>query len=120
MARETDFVDFLRTELLDPDRAARRLCLYWKARKICFGERWLLPLNQTGAGALSMHDVEMLRTGSRAFIQRPGQGFLALVDDSRLPRSPGIFLFRLMFYVAHLHNDEFTQREGATFVHIGE
>jgi len=120
VARETSFVDFLRTESHDPVRAARRLAKYWKARKICFAERWLLPLNQTGAGALSMDDVELLRTGSRVFIQRPGQGFLAVVDESRLPRSTGTFLFRLMFYAARLHNDEVTQRDGATFIYVGK
>ena len=120
VGRETAWIDFLRTELYDPGRAAARLARYWKARKICFAQRWLLPLNQTGAGALDAADVEMLRTGSRVFVERPGQGFLAIVDESRFPRSPGTFVFRLMFYAARLHNDEFTQRDGATFVFIGK
>ena len=46
------------------ERAARRRCRYWKARKQVFGEeRWLLPLTQTGQGALSPSDVEILRSG---------------------------------------------------------
>uniref|UniRef100_A0A7S3KXL0 Uncharacterized protein n=2 Tax=Amphora coffeiformis TaxID=265554 RepID=A0A7S3KXL0_9STRA len=118
VARETPLLDFWRTELNDPLKAAIRLAKYWKARKVCFVERWLLPLNQTGAGALTMEDVELLRTGSRALIKRPGEGFLVIIDDSRLPRSPGMFFFRLMFYAARLHNDEVTQRDGATFVYI--
>ena len=120
VARESAPLDFLRTEMYNPVKAAIRLAKYWKARKICFAERWLLPLNQTGAGALSMEDVEMLRTGSRVFIQRPGQGVLVIADDSRLPRSLGVFMFRLMFYIARLYDDEINQREGATFMFIGE
>ena len=44
--RETPCETFLRVEQYDPTRAATRLAMYWKGRKILFGERWLLPMNQ--------------------------------------------------------------------------
>ena len=61
VADETPPAIFLQTEDFDPIKAATRLALYWKYRQQVFGERWLLPMNQTGAGALSAEDVEVLR-----------------------------------------------------------
>ena len=46
VAEETKFMDFLRTENMDPLKAAKRVAAYWKVRKILFQERWLLPMNQ--------------------------------------------------------------------------
>jgi len=46
VANETKFIDFLRCESMDPYKAAVRLSMYWKGRKIIFSERWLLPMNQ--------------------------------------------------------------------------
>lgn len=65
--RETRAIDFLRTEDFHTLKAARRMALYWQLRKELFEDRWLLPLNQTGAGALTADQVELLRTGFFAF-----------------------------------------------------
>ena len=46
VAAETQFIDFLRCESMDPYKAAVRVAMYWKGRKILFSERWLLPMNQ--------------------------------------------------------------------------
>lgn len=46
--RESKVMDFLRTENFGIQKAALRLVRYWKWRKEIFGERWLLPMTQTG------------------------------------------------------------------------
>ena len=46
VANETKFIDFLRCDSMDPYKAAVRISMYWKGRKILFSERWLLPMNQ--------------------------------------------------------------------------
>ena len=62
--QESPVLHFLQCDNFDPAAAARRLALYWKFRRDIFGpNRWLLPMNQTGAGALSPADVQVLRTG---------------------------------------------------------
>lgn len=60
----------------DPMDAARRLCAYWRQRKACFGTRAFLPMVQTGTGALSPEDVEML-----------GSGFVMLLPPDRYGRT---------------------------------
>ena len=55
---ETPIITFLRRDDYDPEKAAKRLVLNWKYRKELFGERWLLPMVQTGRGALTVHDID--------------------------------------------------------------
>ena len=50
VCKETRIADFLEVDQNDPRQAATRLALYWKSRKELFGERWLLPMTQTGTG----------------------------------------------------------------------
>jgi hypothetical protein len=40
-----------------------RLAFYWKSRKQVFLERWLLPLNLSGKGALTQEEVDWIKTG---------------------------------------------------------
>lgn len=116
---ETKVVDFLRTENYNPVSAATRLALYWKYRKIIFGERWLLPMNQTGTGALSTEDIDVLKTGYKIAFQRdPSDGLMVLTDDTRLSRAPGHTNTRIMFYYATIFTDEPTQVQGATLLHV--
>eukprot|EP00977_Amphora_coffeiformis_P006651 scaffold1450_cov170-Amphora_coffeaeformis.AAC.5 len=118
VATETKFIDFLRCESMDPVKAAVRLSMYWKGRKILFSERWLLPMNQTGTGALSMKDIEVLRAGSHVIFNRPGQGFFSVVDESRLQRPTGNTIFRIIYYMCIPFCDEETQRQGTTVLHV--
>jgi len=118
--QESRFIYFLRAEKGDLTNAALRLCRYWKYRKLLFGqERWLLPMDQTGRGALDQNDIEILRSGHQCvFPNATGNhaaattqsnqettnnrdigtedqsGPLVLIDLSRLPASAGLyFLF---------------------------
>ena len=62
--QETPLVAFLRTDGHDPAAAASRLANYWDYRQDLFGtDRWLLPLTQTGVGALQEPEIAFLRTG---------------------------------------------------------
>ena len=54
VATESPIKIFLETEKYDPHKAAIRLCTYWKTRRNLFGDRWVLPMNQTGRGALHL------------------------------------------------------------------
>ena len=80
---ETPILWFLRTKDYDPLAAAKQLITFWRHRKERFGERYLLPMMQTGHGALDANDMELLRTGALliAFTER-GQPII-LTDYSR-------------------------------------
>ena len=39
--KESRFIDFLRIDEFDTHKAAVRLAMYWKNRKILFAERWV-------------------------------------------------------------------------------
>mmetsp|Transcript_5463 Transcript_5463/g.10898 ORF Transcript_5463/g.10898 Transcript_5463/m.10898 type:complete len:409 (-) Transcript_5463:404-1630(-) len=80
---ETPFINFLRTDNYDPVKAAHRLALYWKCRKEFFGERWLLPMTQTGTGALAARDIALLRTGYLHFLPVPNSAPIVFADISK-------------------------------------
>lgn len=118
---ETRWIDFLRTENMDPAKAANRLALYWKYRKECFGdERWLLPMTQTGHGALNDMDILFLRTGySFSFTRNEGGGPICLLDMSRVPvYPPGFTNIRIGYYVSTVLTDPSFQTEGLTVITI--
>ena len=120
VATETKFVDFLRTERLDPVKAATRLALYWKHRKLIFGtDRWLLPMNQTGQGALSVQDVQFLRTGYIVVHSTAAGGPLCIMHMSRLQvYPPGHTNTRIVFYLATVCTDIPLQTEGLTVIRV--
>jgi hypothetical protein len=62
VATESPPIRFLQRENFDPWAAAKRLVTYWKERKVLFGERAFLPMDQTGKGALSDEDLKVLNT----------------------------------------------------------
>lgn len=112
-------MDFLRTDNMDPNKAAVRLCMYWKYRKQIFEDRWLLPMTQTGHGALSEEDIFYLRTGYTTVIKRPSGGPVCLIDMSRVPQHPpGHTNTRIVFYCATVMTDEGSQVDGVTIVQI--
>lgn len=85
---ESRLVDFLRTERYHPERAAQRLLCYWKHRKSLFGERWLLPMNQSGRGTLTYDDVAILRQGHLVPIVRADGGRRRALRATRGSPSP--------------------------------
>jgi len=130
VASESKVIDILRTERWDPFKAATRLALYWKYRSQLFGDRWLLPMTQTGLGALSRDDIQILRTGYMAPIWQQQQEqnhdtdhsnrrpAVVLADRSRLPRTAGIINTRLQFYFATIFTNEQLQTEGFIIIQV--
>ena len=104
---------------MDPDRAAKRLAMYWKYRKEIFGDRWLLPMTQTGNGALSDQDILFLRTGYTMVIKRPSGGPVCLIDLSRVTEWPeGHMNTRITFYLATVMTDVGFQVDGVTIIKL--
>lgn len=112
VVEETKYMDFLRVEDMDPVRAAERIARYWTFRRQVFGEaRWLLPLTQNGAGALTEEDIQVLKAGWLVFYPRPGRDPVIIVDVSRLDFQPGLLSLRVGFYYAYAFADEIRQTQ---------
>ena len=117
--KESQIVDFLRVESNNAQASATRLARYWKARKKCFGDRWLLPMNQTGSGDLSQKDLSVLRSGYMIVMPRPSGGVIALFDESKLvglPADAQDSKMRIIFYFSSLYRQY--SRMGKTIVHV--
>mmetsp|Transcript_14928 Transcript_14928/g.28508 ORF Transcript_14928/g.28508 Transcript_14928/m.28508 type:complete len:434 (-) Transcript_14928:100-1401(-) len=96
---EAKVSDFLRAEKNDPNKAATRLAKYWKTRKWLFGDRWLLPMNQTGVGTLTPGEVELLRSGYIAIVDSNTEhGVVVVNDSSLLPPGASRYQPRIAFY----------------------
>uniref|UniRef100_A0A7S3L9W3 BZIP domain-containing protein n=1 Tax=Amphora coffeiformis TaxID=265554 RepID=A0A7S3L9W3_9STRA len=116
--KETKIMDFLRTVDYDVPKAAMRLVMYWKLRKAMFKERWLLPMTQTGTGALSMDEIETLRSGYAVCFNRSGKGIMVLHDHSRLPHFDGALHAKNIMYYCTTLTDEATQTQGISIVFV--
>ena len=64
--RESSEDSFLNATDGNEVKAARRLVAYWNQRKSLFKDRAYLPMIQTGTGALTEEDIEILNTGAVA------------------------------------------------------
>ena len=71
---ETPESRFLAVEDGDVEKAARRLAYYWKCRVDLFEERALLPLDQTGTGALGSKEIEIVRSSAYAITPKDKLG----------------------------------------------
>ena len=116
--QETKLVDFLRTEHFDVKKASQRICNYWKFRKEIFEDRWLLPMTQSGNGALTLSEVEHLRCAYSVCFRRANQGMLVIHDHSRLKHFDGMVHAKLVMYLSTIMTDAPTQTEGATLVFV--
>lgn len=116
--RETHFMSFLRTDDMDFAKGARRLATYWKYRRQIFQDRWLLPMVQTGKGALSAQDIEVLRTGYSAVFSRPTQGMLVVYNRSRLKHFDADIHMRNVMYICTVFTDKVAQTRGGGCVYV--
>jgi len=90
----------------DPMDAARRLCAYWRQRKACFGTRAFLPMVQTGTGALSPEDVEMLGSGFGMLLPPDRYGRTVLLHDRvRLNSLNADQRLRCIFYLLQVASE---------------
>jgi hypothetical protein len=105
---ESRITDFLRTEQQHVQKAAERLARYWKVRKENFGDRWLLPMNQTGSGALTSEQIEVLRSGFLTPVTNTGNDCpVIFCDFSLLPKKIDTIYHPcvLMYLLTHLPGD---------------
>lgn len=118
--KETPVANFLRTEQGNPFAAANRLALYWKLRLHVFGEgRWLLPLAQTGTGALSASAVEFVRGGLFTFLRTASFVPVVIVDTSKMVHPPILqdFLEWTFYYATLLSNESPPPEDSVTVLH---
>lgn len=113
VAIESDPRKFMLTENGYMQKAAIRAATYWKQRKQYFGDRWLLPMTQTGSGALSKTDIEVLRKGYIVIVTLLSGLQVAMVDPSRLEgRDPQEARERCIFYLTTVEANERSFRSG--------
>lgn len=120
VSTESEASKFLRCEGGDPIKAAKRLALYWKYRKVVFGDRWLLPMIQTGTGALTAEAIDLLRRGFIAVCSPPGAAVpVVLIDASRRtgPTADGT-VAAIAFYLCTTVADAPYQSPGVTLLHL--
>ena len=91
----------LYAEGFDPVKATHRLALYWKHRKAVFGDRWLLPMTQTGTGALTRKAAEIVQSGFMALMSPTP---VCVMDTSRLSRPLDNELAACIFYFGTINN----------------
>ena len=131
VAQETPWMDFLRTDDdLFLDRAAQRLALYWKYRKLYFSEsHWTRPLTQTGGGALSpLPDIAVLQTGFTVLLPLPmGGGSVVLVNWKRWPShmvsshnhaAAAVIQARIIYYLVTVTTESSLQSQGVQIIHF--
>lgn len=75
-------------------------------------------MSQTGNGAMSMDEVEMLRSGYVMAFNRPGQGMVAVYDISRCEKFDSARHARVIMYINTVFSDEVTESEGFTIVYV--
>jgi len=111
VAAESPFELFLVTEDHNAIAAGKRLCRYWQERVDLFEERAFLPMNQTGSGALSQQDIDLLNT--TLFVVLPPdtdtkqKRTVLAIDKAQLGRRyfHNVFLkskWRSSFYLLHV------------------
>uniref|UniRef100_A0A7S3LAG9 BZIP domain-containing protein n=1 Tax=Amphora coffeiformis TaxID=265554 RepID=A0A7S3LAG9_9STRA len=132
VATEAPLEGFLCTEDYHPAKAAKRCASYWHFRREVFGnERWLLPMTQTGAGALTEPDIQFIRTGWIQAYPAGDDEFLVVADMSKLTNMAlyaeangldlNVMYDRCTIYMGTIMGRDATakmQRMGVTTIHI--
>jgi len=112
---ETDAMQFVRICDRDIWAAAKRLCNYWKERKVTFKERAFLPMTITGDGALTKEDTLCLQAGYPCVIPQSTCGKIMVYGDRRQALATATFesKSRCCFYFAKkMAEHEQVQTEG--------
>lgn len=120
VAMETPLECFMSRDLFNPTEAATRLANYWKNRRLLFADRWLMPMTQTGSGALSTEDIALLRCGYMTWVPGPPQHTI-IVNFSKIPEGISDFESRharLCMYIANtVCHDETSRNPGFLVAH---
>lgn len=121
VAIESDPLKHLRTDNGDVRNAATRAALYWKNRRRYLGrnDRWLLPMAQTGTGALSKEDIQVLRSGYMVVVTLHSGQQVLMIDPSRLGgRDPGESRERCIYYLCTNEINERSARSGIEIIFL--
>ena len=116
---ESDHLRFLKTCNYDIWKAADRVLLYWSERRDIFGpEKFYLPLNSSGNGALGEDEIQQIKVGYPAMLPASSKDNRPIMVCDRamwLPSyTPGM-LWRCIFYAFTLiAKNEEAQSEGIT------
>jgi hypothetical protein len=87
---ESSPVRFIRCAEYDCKAAAKLLVGYWRNRKEIFGGRALLPMIQTGEGALAPGDVEVLNNGYCILLPSDAHNRVVVFHDRSRLTSPSV------------------------------
>ena len=116
--RETDAIKFLTIDGWNPWASAERICKYWTVRRNYFSDddetdRWLLPFDLSGKGAMREPEIHFLRTGALAMsTNRMGQQVL-IFDLKRTQRQTEyIIRARCSMYLATLLATDVSRKQG--------
>lgn len=102
---ESRISDFLRAEGNNVRKAAERLARYWKVRKENFRDRWLLRMDQTGSGALTSAQIDILRSGYlKPVVSKESDCPVIYCDFSLLPKTVDTISHPcvVMYHLTHL------------------
>ena len=121
VAFETPVDGFLRTDGYDPIKAANRLAQYWKCRHEIFGDRWLLPMTQTGAGALTSTEINLIRKGFLMYLPvEPQPIIFSDLSKAEQDQDISITLRRIVMYIVTVCcNNAVSQTKGVFVVDCG-
>lgn len=90
-------------------------------RRKIFGDKWLLPLNETGAGALDAADIDLLKRGWLVNVIHHNDhrdGRFWLVDHGRYGGHSVESFKRVAFYLAAMSTDVVMQTKGLTVIRL--
>lgn len=101
--------------------AAQRLVCYWGIRQDAFGDKWLLPMSDTGEGAMDEDDCTVLRSGWITVVMSPPNSPFRMpviyIDDNKVQGDPIDEKMRTLFYVfTILGGDKSVQRDGVILI----
>ena len=95
---------YLKFEKFNMWTAAKKLTCYWYHRFKIFGDRAMLPMNQTGEGTLNKTDIQLLKTGFYAFPPPDKGGRTIIISDSsrRARKKDSETVMRVSFYLSYV------------------
>lgn len=117
---ESDPVKFLRCRDYNPWISARSLVMYWEERKKWFKTRWLLPLNDTGAGALDSDDCDLLKSRWLVYVtpHDPSKGRYMLINHGVACPQPLEARARVVFFLGSMATDKAAQTCGLRVIRL--
>jgi len=114
VSRESDYFRFMRHADFDAKAAADKLVSYWKYRRSLFEDRTFRPMDMTGNGALTLEEIEVIKSGFIAYAPKDSEGCpVVILNPSRRNTDTADVRMRAAFYHAqYLSGNSTTQTDG--------